>query len=170
MLHLRYTDYLTIFSTTELLFWAEHSGDKHSNMVFLSKLFECGPSLVALFVVPLLLYFLLLLQNRRPSRFPRGPFTLPLFGPIGKHFTFLTVVFLYNVSSNTKSYEKSSYMPVPFRSIEAERDSARAGRHAARISADDGPVACVRRHLRSDRLRHAHSCDQFGGAAARSAH
>ena len=55
-------------------------------MALFSSLLNCGPACVALFVAPLLLYLLLVLQNRRPSRFPRGPFVLPLFGPIGELF------------------------------------------------------------------------------------
>ena len=53
-----------------------------------ASLFDCGPVCVALLVAPLLLYILLVLQNRRPSRFPRGPFVLPLVGPLGEPLSF----------------------------------------------------------------------------------
>lgn len=140
-------------------------------MALLAMLLKYCPLFAALGVSPLLFYVLLVFQNRRPARFPRGPLTLPLFGRIGESLSLINfscyfehktcLCFLIERVCFNKTCAR--------RCAEAEGDSARAERRTASVPADDGPVASVRRHLRSDRIRHAHCRSQLRRAAARSA-
>ena len=166
-----------------------HSIVKSPLMALFSSLLNCGPACVALLVAPLLLYLLLVLQNRRPSRFPRGPFVLPLVGPIGEpleplvslslpaHRSPFTLSKQVAVVSSRRTTTCSTLYtcnlllgPGPRRAAAAGGHGARTGRCAADVPTDDGHGARVRRQVRRRLVRRTRCCAQLTGAAARSAH